>query len=180
MKFIFLLFPSFLFFLPNSSWALIQVAFIEIKKPNGRILQLEPNGQYAHIAISYRDKWLHAYPYTGVELISRSQLEKIGTIRSIVTISESDELEEAQIKKFLGKPYDSQFSWGDDAIYCSELVAKLLDLKPQAMLFGSDFWPDRFQSLKEDLGLSPDDVFYILKVQGYRTETFTLQCSKLF
>jgi uncharacterized protein YycO len=29
-----------------------------------------------------------------------------------------------EAKKSLGKPYDLQFGWGDDALYCSELVFK--------------------------------------------------------
>ncbi len=27
-------------------------------------------------------------------------------------------------KEFLGRPYDARFGWGDDRIYCSELVVK--------------------------------------------------------
>ncbi len=27
-------------------------------------------------------------------------------------------------KGFLGRPYDARFGWGDDRIYCSELVVK--------------------------------------------------------
>lgn len=30
----------------------------------------------------------------------------------------------ARARDFLGKPYDARFGWGDDRIYCSELVVK--------------------------------------------------------
>jgi cell wall-associated NlpC family hydrolase len=30
----------------------------------------------------------------------------------------------AEAKKLLGRRYDARFGWGDDQIYCSELVAK--------------------------------------------------------
>ncbi len=30
----------------------------------------------------------------------------------------------AEAKTFLGRPYDARFGWGDDRIYCSELVVK--------------------------------------------------------
>jgi len=30
----------------------------------------------------------------------------------------------AEAKRFLGRPYDPLFGWGDDRIYCSELVVK--------------------------------------------------------
>ena len=32
-----------------------------------------------------------------------------------------------EAKKWIGKPYDSQFSWGDDKIYCTELVYKMYE-----------------------------------------------------
>lgn len=33
----------------------------------------------------------------------------------------------AAAKAFLGKPYDARFGWGDDRIYCSELVVKAFE-----------------------------------------------------
>ena len=30
----------------------------------------------------------------------------------------------AQARRFLGRRYDARFGWGDDRIYCSELVVK--------------------------------------------------------
>jgi hypothetical protein len=33
----------------------------------------------------------------------------------------------AQGKRWLGRPYDLQFRWGDEALYCSELAYKLFD-----------------------------------------------------
>lgn len=36
--------------------------------------------------------------------------------------------------KFMGRHYDAQFDWGDDRIYCSELVAKAFDEGPHIKL----------------------------------------------
>lgn len=154
--------------MPLFSFASIDIAFIELRTQNGQLIQLEPNGQFVHIAISYQGGWLHSHPYRGVEVISQDILEKIGTIKSIITISELDSLKRNQVEKYLGKPSDPEFSWRDDKIYCSELVAKLLNIDPQPMTFETAIWPDRFQSLKGQLGLSPDDLFQLLVKNGYQ------------
>lgn len=148
---------------PLLSFASVDVAFIEIRDPNGKLLRLEPDGQFAHIAISFEGKWLHSHPYRGVEAISTAELEKIGTIKEVLTVFEPAELDRALVKKFLGKPYDRAFSWSNDSIYCSELVGKLLKIEPKPMHFAADVWPQQFQKFRGLLGLSPDDIYKILK-----------------
>lgn len=68
---------------------------------------------------------------------------------------------------FEGLPYDRDFRWSDEAIYCSELVYKLLALQkinmpePKAMQFdiNRDFWIRYFRGNPPDgeLGNSPAD-----------------------
>lgn len=166
--------------MPLFSFASIDVAFIELRNHNGQLLQLEPNGKFTHIAISYRGGWLHSHPNRGVEVISQDNLEKIGTIKAITTVTERDSLNESQVRKYLDKPYDPEFSWRDDKIYCSELVAKLLNIDPLPMTFETEVWPDRFKSLKGQLSLSPDDIFQLLIKKVYQGRSFGLGCSKVF
>lgn len=165
---------------PFCSNASIDIAFIEQLKPNGQTIKLEPNGLFAHIAISYQGYWLHSHPYRGVELISQSVLEKMGTIKTVITVSEKGSLKKKQIDKYLGKPYDSEFSWSDDKIYCSELIAKLLKINPQPMTFDIELWPKSFQNSQNQLGLSPDDLFHILKRYGYQERSLKSYCSNIF
>ncbi len=170
-----------LLFLSLRSYAAIEIAFIELRNHEGQVIQLEPGGQFAHIAISYQGQWIHSYPFRGVEIISKENLEKIGAIKSILTVSESQDLQEEQVNRYLGKRYDSEFSWSDDKIYCSELVGKLLNMIPKPMKFKSKFWSQSSQFVKSQNGggLSPDDIFQYLE-EKYKTQRDENQCSKLF
>lgn len=162
------------------SFASIEIAFIELRSDNGQLIQFESKGQFIHIAISYRGYWLHSHPFRGVEIVSQDILEKMGTIKTIVTIPELSPLSKSGVEKFLGKPYDPTFSWGDEKIYCSELVAKLLNIDPQPMLFEGKVWSERFRPLKGQLGISPDDIFQFLIEKGYKGRNLNFQCLKLF
>jgi hypothetical protein len=155
MLLLLILFPLF-------SGAAVDVAFVEIRNYNGDLLQLEPNGQFAHIAISYKGKWLHSHPYRGVEIVSMAELEKIGTVKEILPVFDLSELDRTLVETFLGKPYDANFSWDDESIYCSELIGKLLRMEPEPMQFKAEVWPEQFQKFRGKLGLSPDDIYKIL------------------
>lgn len=152
MKFLFLL------FLALPAWSQVYVAFIEVRDQQGRVLQLENNGRYAHMAISYKNLWLHSYPNRGVELITQKDLEKIGVV-TVIKLNNQPALTQTEVSKFLGKPFDFEFSWDDGKVYCAELVAKLLHLKPTPMQFSATFWPKSYQKLNGQLGISPDDIF---------------------
>lgn len=149
------------------SHASVKIAFIEIRKTNNQLIQLEPGGQYAHIAISFKDKWLHAHPYRGVEIIDQDGLKKMGKIVKTLTITDKPDLFMNEVIRFLGKSYDSYFSWSDDKIYCSELVGKILEIPPRPMSFSTDIWTENFKNSKNSLGLSPDDIYIYLTEKGY-------------
>lgn len=142
--------------------AKVTVAFLQVRNYHGQVVQLEPGGQFAHMAISFKGMWLHAHPLKGVELVSTEKLSKIGVIQEQIELSDIEELDETKVAKFLGKPFDGDYSWNDDAIYCAELVAKLLGLRPTPMTFDSALWPPQYQALSGKLGLSPDDIYQIL------------------
>ncbi len=169
----------FLLFVPFYSFASVEVAFIEMRDYDGQVIQLEPNGKYAHMAISYRGNWLHAHPFRGVEVVSKEELEKMGEIKVILTKSDFEALSEVEVARYLGKPYDSEFSWSDAKIYCAELIAKLLGINPLPMSFDAEFWSEELQRMKGLLGLSPDDLFPVLLERGYKKKN-SKQCAQSF
>lgn len=141
-------------------WAQAQVslAFIEMRSSDGKIVQLEPNGRFAHIAISVGNMWLHSHPYRGVELINQYELQKMGKVE-FHTLKYYKKLNLKEISDYLGKPYDPLFSWDDDTYYCSELVGKILNIEPQPMSFDAPIWNKKYEFRKGELGLSPDDIY---------------------
>lgn len=158
------------------SYGKIVIAYIEMKDANGKIIQLEPDGKFAHMAISYKNKWLHAYPYNGVELITEEQLNKIG--RAVkVSYDFIDELSESEVKKYLGNSYDHEFSWDSEKTYCAKLIAKLLNIKPQQMYFSLSRWEDIRRKSYGKLGLSPDDIYRLLERRQRENEN---QCRDVF
>jgi hypothetical protein len=140
----------------------VEVAFVEMRTADGRVLQLEKNGQFAHVAISYKGLWLHAHPFYGVEAVTSERLARVGVIKAVVKVSEHDSLDDEEVARFLGKPYDRSYSWSDEKIYCSELVGKLLRLKPKPMDFSAEAWPAQYRKLNGAPGLSPDGVYRTL------------------
>lgn len=151
-------------FLPLLSFAKVELAFIEIRTPAGNLVQLEPGGRFAHIAIAYGDKWLHAYPARGVEIVTLAELERIGKVADRITLPKVPDLTEAKIAPYLGKPYDWRYSWTNDKIYCSELVAKLIGMEPTPMNYDGPAWNDRPNPGNAgELGISPDDIYWRLR-----------------
>lgn len=160
--------------------AQVTVAFIEMKTPDGRILQLEPGGRFAHVAISHRGRWLHVHPFRGVELVTTEEMEKMGFIAETIRLEQLAELNEGQIRELLGRKYDAQFSWDGEKLYCSELVGKILKLTPTPMSFSAPIWSNRFRELKGSLGLSPDDIFVVLKKKGFSLMGPRRSCSRIW
>lgn len=160
MKFVFVA----IIFFSLSVQAKVYVALIQMKDYYGNVVQLEPGGRFAHSAISYKGQWLQAHPYWGVQLTTIENVRKMGEIQEIIEVPNLEELDEAKVNEMLGKPFDHDYVWDDEKIYCSELIAKLLDLAPKPMVF-SDSWPASYQALNGQPGLSPDGVYQILSSQ---------------
>ena len=133
-----------------------KIAFIEVRDKNGHLLQLEPEGRFAHMAISHQGKWLHAHPYRGVEIVNTQDLEKIGTL-VIVTVPNFNEWSHKEIQALVGKPYNRSFDWHGDGFYCSELVAKMMNIPPEPMTFEAPIWKGKGN--RGALGISPDDIY---------------------
>lgn len=146
-------------------FASVSVAFIEMRDAQGHLVQLEPDGRFAHVAISYHGDWLQALPYWGVQLVTTEQLKKVGTIAEIVTLQAGPEPSSQYVDSVLGKPYDYEYTWSDDAFYCSKLVAKILNIPPRPMTFDPHLWPPQFQKYNGRPGMSPDTLYRILSSQ---------------
>lgn len=157
----------FCFSIPDAR-AEVRVAFLELRDSRGKLVQLEPGGRFAHLAISVGEKWLHAYPGQGVSFTTLEKLEKIGTVAEILVLRERAGLREGDAAAYLGKAYDRRFSWDDSQIYCSELVGKLLKLEPEPMSFQADHWKESplAGQARGALGLSPDDIFRLLQSEA--------------
>lgn len=156
---------------PSSAQAGVHVAFFEIRDTSGRLVQLEVNGRFAHVAISYRGGWLHAHPIRGVERVE--SLSEIGAATEILVQPSLPDLSEANVAPFLGRAYDPRFRWDDlSSTYCSKLVAQLLAVEPIPMTFATEHWSDRSELPHLEPGLSPDDLYTILKSgRGFASNT---------
>lgn len=142
--------------------AQIKIAFIKVYKPDCSLLYLESNFEYSHVAISYKDGWLNAHPKHGVQFTSL--LEELDFPKIEYHIIENPfmpELTEQEVGRFIGKPYNNLYDWyANDKYYCTELIAKLLDVPPKPMFFDPRYWPEKYQKLNGKPGMSP---FSLLK-----------------
>lgn len=147
--------------------ASVQIMFFKQQTHQGDIVQFEPGGQFVHTAISFKNGWLHAHPYYGVQVVSTSEVQKMGSESAVMILHDLPALKSEDIQSFLGKKFDPYFSWDDDRIYCSELIAKLLHIPPSAMFFDPQLWPKEYQKYNGKLGISPDDIAQYFTDMGY-------------
>lgn len=150
----------FIFLLQSLAFAKTRIVFLELYNSKGELVQYEPGGRFAHTAIQFDeigDKWLNSYPGEGVAVVSWEDLQHRGVVGDIVEIPM--EVRWSQVKPYLGRPFDFWYSWTDDALYCTELIAKLLDIPPQPMRFNKKVWPKNYWPLEGTPGLSPDQLW---------------------
>lgn len=155
LYFIFLLLIS-----DSPAFAKSRIAFLELYDRNGELVQYEPGGRFAHTAIQFDeigDKWLNAYPGEGVAIVSWEDLQHRGVVADIVEIPMDVDL--SQVKPYMGRPFDFWYSWRDDALYCTELIGKLLDVPTHPMKFNKQVWPKNYWKLEGTQGLSPDGLW---------------------
>lgn len=151
--FVFLL----LLFTGSFTFAKTRIAFLESYNSKGELVQYEPGGRFTHSAIQFDEignKWLNAYPDEGVAIISWKELQERGTVAEIIEIPQKITLK--QVAPYMGLPFDFWYSWSDEAIYCSELIGKLLNIPTHPMKFNKKFWPKNYWKLEGTPGLSPD------------------------
>jgi len=143
-----------------------QVLFLEVKNSQGEIVQLEPDFPYAHVLISVEGQWAHSHPKTGVQRIGNSQIKQFGEPREMFEVELPHEAPK-KITDWLGLPYDMSFQWTNDKFYCSELVAKILQMDPEPMHFDPQLWPPSFQEFEGLPGVSPGKIYRYLKAKGF-------------
>lgn len=59
------------FFIISAS-AQTKLVFFKVYKPDGRLLQLEKEGTFAHLALQVPGGWLHAHPLRGFEKVQEN------------------------------------------------------------------------------------------------------------
>ncbi|MFO0582647.1 MAG: YiiX/YebB-like N1pC/P60 family cysteine hydrolase [Anaeromyxobacter sp.] len=111
-------------------------------QPGDLVFQASRSRQAAGIRLATGSRWSHvaiveraghgATVLEAIEPVSRTSWERwrrrgIGEVlvlrvRGLDPAAKARAVAEA--RRFLGKPYDARFGWGDDRLYCSELVVK--------------------------------------------------------
>lgn len=152
-----------------SVWGEVNVGFVELRKWDGSLRRLEPDFDYAHVAIQWNRKWVHAHPVQGVVAVDVAELEKFGKIGLTLTLSALDTPDDETFEKYLGLPYDAKYGWSDEAIYCSELVAKVLGIEAEKMHFDPALWPASYLKLEGLPGISPGGLYRALARQVVKT-----------
>ncbi|MFM8268602.1 MAG: YiiX/YebB-like N1pC/P60 family cysteine hydrolase [Pseudomonadota bacterium] len=135
-----------------------EVVFLEVRNETGNLVVLEPDFPYAHVGILRNEKVLHSHPKTGVEWSDLKELEQFGVIKESYRVEPAQGMLEVA-DQWLGRSYDSLFSWNDEQFYCSELVAKILGIAPEPMHFDPQLWPPGFAHLEGKPGISPGKIF---------------------
>ena len=167
-------------FFASLAQAKVQVLFLELRWPDGRVVELEPGGRFGHLAISYQGQWLHAYPTNGVEVVTMAKLRRLGRVIGAIDV-DREPLTEEEVAPFLGRAFDFQYDWDNEKTYCAELIAKLLGLEPKTMTFQGSRWPRQFRRRNRGrLGLSPDDVFFSSGNESSVGTNSSLQTSQIF
>ena len=149
------------------------------------LIEEQENSNFSHIGIvvNIDGKVMVAEAYGSVRLVTLEEfLKKTHPAKSVkarrldyhfFNFENFEEKLKESIKSLLGNPYDRAFLWdnkinGKEAIYCSELVYKVIlpqvkfwDLNPKAMPFdvNPDLWDRYFrgETPRGRLGVSPED-----------------------
>lgn len=142
--------------LGNCLLAQMEVVFMEVKDQQGKPVVLEADFPYAHVALFRDGRYLHAHPKTGVAWATEEEIITWGEPR--VRVFLGDKIIRIP-EEWLGRGYDSGFSWDNERFYCSELVAKILGISPEPMHFDPDLWPPSFEKLEGLPGISPGKIY---------------------
>ena len=112
------------------------VIFQDSPSSQSKAIKLATHSKYSHVGIVY-NKNGKVYVYEAVGPVRLTLLDqwidngegdsfvvKRLKDRSVLTIKKLQAMQKVG-QSFVGKPYDGLFGWGDDRIYCSELVWKI-------------------------------------------------------
>ena len=159
------------------------------------LIEGEENSEFSHIGIAIekngRIKVAEAYGEVRIvslsTFLSKTHPEKKVKVLRLKSQHLDPEKLLRRIEYFEGNPYDPKFLWNNyinskEAIYCSELVYKVLipqvkfeDLFPKRMLFDNnpELWDRYFRGKtpRGEIGISPEDFnrstdFEIKEIEG--------------
>jgi len=115
---------------PQSGDVLLQTSL----SAQSQAIQLATGSRYSHTGlVVYRHGAPYVFEAVGPVVltpldtwIARGEGDRFTALRLAVGLSDADlSRVEAAGRRFAGLPYDWTFGWGDDRIYCSELVWKI-------------------------------------------------------
>ncbi len=123
---------------PNHLFKDADIIFQDAQSSQSKAIKLATSSKYSHVGIIFKDNG-KLYVYEAVEPVKITPLKrwiKNGKNEHFVLKRLKDETlltfqNLKNMKKigesFLGRHYDGLFGWGDDKIYCSELVWKVYE-----------------------------------------------------
>lgn len=149
--------------------AKVTLAFVVSRNSNGSIREYSKSGRFAHVAVSYRGRWLQAHPHYGVVLTQ--DLKDFGDEITFLSSQEYNEPSEDFVRSQLGTPFSYLKSWDDSsATYCSKLVAQAYNIKPSPMEFSAAGWKGQTNLPRGAMGSSADKLYQIFLSLGFKTE----------
>lgn len=145
-----------------SSAHAVQVAFFYSDGKN------KFEGEFSHVAISYKGKWLHSMPKKtngrlnlseGVSIISN--LSDVGLEYVIFENKDLVEPTEDFYNEHKHKSFNILADWNSlTETHCSILIGKFFQITPKPMRFKEKFWRGLdVKKMKGTLGLSPSEIY---------------------
>ncbi len=151
------------------SWAAAEIRVAFFRFPDGEV-----GDRFYHVALEVTGplgkRWISAEPYWGVRVVD--DLSKISHQPVVFLIQKKlADLRLENLSRYIGMPFDSDMDWQrEDRMYCSKLIAKILQIAPTPMSFSDPRWPKHLQARVGAVGISPDEVFQSLQSLGYVAE----------
>jgi hypothetical protein len=147
----------------------VRVAFFIGLDHEKRQIELSPGDSYFHVAIQIEGQWYHASVDFGVSKVKELlSLSDESLYLKVILESTSLVVSQDAIAPFLGLPFDYTHSWSrQDATNCTKFIAKILGVEPSPMTFESSYWRLSKGTKKNELGLSPDELYEALINKGF-------------
>jgi len=122
----------------TEDWQNGDIVFQDSKSSQSKAIKLATKSNYSHCGIVFQDevseKWMVLEAVQPVQIIPIDRWIARGTdskysVKRLKDVGKIDAETLAKMntvgKSFVGKNYDILFGWGDDKLYCSELVWKI-------------------------------------------------------
>ena len=124
--------------IPETNWQNGDIVFQDSESTQSKAIKLATNSEFSHCGIVFQDeangRWMVLEAVQPVQIIPIEEWIDRGSndAYSVKRLKDFEQIEGETLdkmyligKSFIGKNYDIQFGWGDDKLYCSELVWKI-------------------------------------------------------